>query len=353
MKDFLKILFIQDLPTIHAYSIPIFFSLGRELKPFGVEVAFSDYRRLAWLNNNGISFSKVYLDYKDNKINLNIISILTPLLYNNFFINTTYKLEEKNLEKYILRNKIDIIFTHKYFKPIIKIIKKYKIKLILFSGDEDFSKEWFDFARESDIVFCASEYGFKIHKEKGIRSEILRFAVDDKIFKPLSKKEILDFVFIGKNWCDRENKFSKMILPLIKKYGKKVHLFGFGWEKFKDICCVHEPVFWYLQPLIYSCSKISLNVHRFSYIVNYRTFETLACKTFLLSDYTNELGKLFENKKDMVMVNDEKEIIELAQYYLDNEEEREKIATRGYEKVIKNHTFKHRAKQVYDAIRLL
>ena len=233
------------------------------------------------------------------------------------------------------------------------MVQKHKIKLILFSGDEDFSKEWFDFARESDLVFRASEYGFKIHKEKGIKSEILRFAVDDKIFKPLSKKRILDFVFIGRNLYDRENKFSKMILPLIKKYGKKVHLFGFGWEKFKDICCVHEPVFWYLQPLIYSYAKISLNVHRFSYGVNYRTFETLACKTFLLSDYTNELGKLFENKRDIVMAHDEKEIVELAQYYLDNEQEREKITSNGYEKVIKNHTFKQRAKQVYEAIRLL
>jgi spore maturation protein CgeB len=73
----------------------------------------------------------------------------------------------------------------------------------------------------------------------------------------------------------------------------------------------------------------------------------------LLSDSTNELGKLFENKRDIVMAHDEKEIIELAQYYLDNEEEREKIATSGYEKVINNHTFKQRAKQVYDAIRLL
>ena len=53
------------------------------------------------------------------------------------------------------------------------------------------------------------------------------------------------------------------------------------------------------------------------------------------------------------MVYDEKEVIELAQYYLDNEEEREKIAAKGYEKVINNHTFKQRAKQVYDAIRLL
>jgi glycosyltransferase involved in cell wall biosynthesis len=327
--------------------------LGRELKTLGLEVFFSDYRRLVWLNNNDISFSKIYINYKVNKINLNIISILTPLFYNKFFINITSNIEEKNLERFLLRNKIDMVFTHKYFKPIIRMVQKHKIKLILFSGDEDFSKEWFDFARESDLVFCASEYGFKIHKEKGIRSEILRFAVDDKLFKPITKNRILDLVFIGRNLYDREKKFSKMILPLIKKYGKKIHLFGFGWEKFKDICCVHEPVFWYLQPLIYSCSKISLNVHRFSYIVNFRTFETLACKTFLLSDYINELEKLFENKRDIVMAYDEKEIIELAQYYLDDEEEREKIATSGYEKVIKNHTFKHRAKQVYDAIRLL
>jgi len=206
---------------MHTYHIPFLFLLGRELKTFGLEVFFSDYRRLVWLNNNDISFSKIYINYKVNKINLNIISILTPLFYNKFFINITYNIEEKNLERFLLRNKIDIVFTHKYFKPIIRMVQKHKIKLILFSGDEDFSKEWFKFAIESDLVFCASEYGFKIHKEKGIRSEILRFAVDDKLFKPITKNRILDFVFIGRNLYDREKKFSKMILPLIKKYGKK------------------------------------------------------------------------------------------------------------------------------------
>jgi hypothetical protein len=97
--------------------------LSRELKTLGLEVFFSDYRRLVWLNNNDISFSKIYINYKINKINLNIISILTPLFYNKFFINITYNIEEKNLERFLLRNKIDIIFTHKYFKPIIRLAK--------------------------------------------------------------------------------------------------------------------------------------------------------------------------------------------------------------------------------------
>ena len=50
-----------------------------------------------WLNKNGTSFSKVYINYKDNKIYLNKISILTPLFYNEFFIDMTQKLEEENL----------------------------------------------------------------------------------------------------------------------------------------------------------------------------------------------------------------------------------------------------------------
>jgi glycosyltransferase involved in cell wall biosynthesis len=44
--------------------------LGRELKTFGLEVFFSDYRRLVWLNNNDISFSKIYINYEVNKIKL-------------------------------------------------------------------------------------------------------------------------------------------------------------------------------------------------------------------------------------------------------------------------------------------
>jgi spore maturation protein CgeB len=353
VKDFLKILFLEDLPSIHAYYSPRFFSLARELKNLGLEVIYSDYRRLAWFNNNGVSFSKTYINYKDNRINLNTVSMLTPLLYNETLSSLTYKLEERNLEKYILKNKIDMIFTHKYFKSI-KQIKKYGIKLILFSGDEDFSKEWFNLAKESDIVFCVTEFGVKVHQEKGIKCKLLRNATDDKFFRPRSKCKILDFVFIGRNLPDRRNRFQEMIMPLIKKYRAKVHLFGYDWEDLRNICSVHEPIFWYQQPLIYSHAKISLHINRESWPgVSTRVFDVMACKTFLLSNYTEEIAKLFENKRDIVIAKNGKEMLELAQYYLDNEIEREKIATNGYEKVINNHTFKQRAKQVYDVIRFL
>jgi spore maturation protein CgeB len=73
----------------------------------------------------------------------------------------------------------------------------------------------------------------------------------------------------------------------------------------------------------------------------------------LLSGCANKLGKLFENKRDVIIAYKEEEIIKLAQYYLNNKVEREKIATNGYEKVINNHTFKQRAKHIYEAIRSL
>jgi len=176
--------------------------------------------------------------------------------------------------------------------------------------------------------------------------------VDDEYFYPEDRLKILDFVFIGRRIFDRENVFKEMIIPLINKY-KNFHIFGFGFEDLKN-CYVHRPLFWYEVPKILNISKISLNIHRefFKKVegpVNLRTYETLACKTFLLTDYMKSIAKLFEDRKELVIAKNGKEMLELAEYYLNNEEE--KIAENGYKKVIDNYTVKHRAKELYEIIR--
>jgi len=76
--------------------------------------------------------------------------------------------------------------------------------------------------------------------------------------------------------------------------------------------------------------------------VNYRTFETLGCGTFLLTNNTDRLFDLF-TEKHLATYENEHDCVSQIYYYLAHEEERERIATAGYEWVRKHHTFDNRA----------
>ena len=95
--------------------------------------------------------------------------------------------------------------------------------------------------------------------------------------------------------------------------------------------------------------KIHLNCN-ISNDINYRTFETTGCGTFLITNYTPGLEKLFDIGKEIVVYNDLNDLDNKVKYYLENEEEREKIAKSGYEKSKRDHTYYERAKTLVDII---
>jgi len=93
---------------------------------------------------------------------------------------------------------------------------------------------------------------------------------------------------------------------------------------------------------IYSQSKIVFNscVNK---DLNMRVFEALASGSMLLTERAeNGLLDLFTNRKHLVTYENDGEIVDLASYYLKNEEERERIAEEGRKLVIKEHTYDHR-----------
>ena len=84
--------------------------------------------------------------------------------------------------------------------------------------------------------------------------------------------------------------------------------------------------------------------------INYRTFETCGCGTFLLTNYTHNLEKLFEIGKEIVTYNSLSEIDEIIKYYLENDIERNQISEAGYNRVKNEHTYYHRAQKLIKII---
>lgn len=88
---------------------------------------------------------------------------------------------------------------------------------------------------------------------------------------------------------------------------------------------------------------------RYKYPIN-KYFEVLACNTLLLAPSSPELKDLgFVPGKHFVDIT-EKDFEEKANYYLDHEKIRKKIAKQGYEMVCKMHSTVNRAKQLVNII---
>lgn len=84
--------------------------------------------------------------------------------------------------------------------------------------------------------------------------------------------------------------------------------------------------------------------------LNMRVFESMATGSMLLTNWIPTLGELFEDGKHLVTYKTYDEMIEKARYYLEHEEEREKIAQAGYEEVIAKHTYRHRVESVLQQV---
>lgn len=84
--------------------------------------------------------------------------------------------------------------------------------------------------------------------------------------------------------------------------------------------------------------------------LNMRVFEALSTGSFLLTNYIPTLGELFEDGKHLVTYKTLDEMIEKTKYYLEHEDEREKIALAGYDEFTSKHTYKHRVQTILDLV---
>lgn len=103
---------------------------------------------------------------------------------------------------------------------------------------------------------------------------------------------------------------------------------------------------------VYHKSKINLNItlHCIESGASQRIFDVMAAGGFLISNYQKELVELFEPGKELVLFHNEQELLEQVEYYLSHDEEREEIARRGQEKVLKCHNYHEKLQQMIEFV---
>ena len=80
-----------------------------------------------------------------------------------------------------------------------------------------------------------------------------------------------------------------------------------------------------------------------------RLFDALACGTFVISDKIPSADTLFEGS--IVTYDGVEDLNDKINYYMSHDEKRTKLAEKGREIVLKNHTFDDRVKKILSCLK--
>lgn len=112
---------------------------------------------------------------------------------------------------------------------------------------------------------------------------------------------------------------------------------------------VHKPVEYYSElPDVYTHSEINLNLTsmQMQTAVNQRVFDVPLAGGFLLTDFQEDIETLFDTRKDVVTFEDQLELPGLVKYYNNKESERRRITEAAAERIVSEHTYRHRINRI-------
>ena len=174
-----------------------------------------------------------------------------------------------------------------------------------------------------------------------------------------------DISFIGTYLQDKRQHISERIRPLQSHYNVKLYGKDWTWldRRFGDIQRIWQyfniP---YLRSIrkavtaenhIYGSTKICINIHeeyqkKYGWDCNDRTFRTLACGAFQITDDVACIHKYLEDGKEIVIAKDKQDWFEKINYYMHHPQQRAMIAQAGRERVLQDHTYHNRVQQILD-----
>ena len=228
-----------------------------------------------------------------------------------------------------------------------------------YSVDRGFKFDYYKGADLSyyDAFFTNSKGVIRDLEAMGARNvRPLYYAADPEIFWPVDLRQDNDVFFYGHGNEFREEWMTKMIaIPSTRMRSSKFLLAGKGFTIDLGNASVIRDV-----PVstlaTYVCrSKVSLNITRWSHTSIYgsstsRPFELASYGACIVSQPYNGIEEWFKVGKEVIIVNSEDEAIETYGSLLSNDEERARIGERARERLLREHTYKHRASTLVGSV---
>ena len=184
----------------------------------------------------------------------------------------------------------------------------------------------------------------------------LYYGADPDLFAPLDVPQDLDVFFYGHGreyrgeWIDALLRDASLALPEMSFAARGTHLGDLGRVRML-------PYLSFSKLREYACrSKLNLVITRKAHASVFassssRPFELAALGACMVCSPYEGIETWFEPEKELIVVGSVGEAIERYRWLLAHDEARRAIGTAARARLLKEHTFRHRARQLVDTIR--
>ena len=199
----------------------------------------------------------------------------------------------------------------------------------------------------------------------------LPLAVNSKAYRlneDIENAPIYEISFVGRPLTEKR---QKILAALIKKFGRKVNIFSYEKHFLQSLDDMKEKQFLSDKELdiyksaykgflttesdlakVYANSLVNINITlQGKSGLNYRVFEVLASRGFLLTDDKEDISRNFIVSKELETYKNIDDLLDKTAFYLKNPEIAQKIATIGYADVLKSHSYTARARTIIETIK--
>lgn len=268
------------------------------------------------------------------------------------------ELKQWLIEKYIESYNPDVLFIREPSQIDGRFFDKYKkSKLIvtLIGCNTSHAHRWY--AHRNDLIFTIFPSYYDFFLSQNIKSQIFEYGVDERICKEISSaSKIYDCTFVGL-LGDPVQSEKTLLMESISKSD-----INFKWWGVKGIDINKYPALlntWHGETSgkemleIYKASKVVINdfvdTAREESKTNIRIKEVMSVGSFILSRHSKNLNVL-ENVGALKTFNTTDDCIAKIKHYLENENEREKIARTGLEYAIEHFNYRDIVKNMMTTI---
>lgn len=159
---------------------------------------------------------------------------------------------------------------------------------------------------------------------------------------PESDRDI-NVSFIGLNYG-----YRKSLVDLIQNVGIPVECWGHGWERKIPSADIPQILWRSWMSLNTSMSSDGTNTPQ----IKARNFEVPASRSLLMGEYAPNLENYYTPDVEAVFWQTPDELLDKVQYYLTHKDVAAKVASAGYERSLKEHTYDERWAVVFKAVGL-
>ena len=160
-----------------------------------------------------------------------------------------------------------------------------------------------------------------------------------------------DLSFIGGYWPYKARNMDRYLMPLTHPLGKyNIKFFGNqGWPGCHYMGWIPDEEVKHMLKSSTICPNVSEpHATDFGFDVNERTFKILANECFCISDYVDSMAKEVYTNDEVVFAKTPEEFHELVEHFVKYPDERIPYMKRGYQTVMKKHTYFHRVSKMLE-----